>query len=202
VRRWPQPPGAGAHLKNDMRLFAIALAAAVLAFPGWGADVAGVRNFRQVNEHIYRGAQPTAQGLQSLSNLGVKTVIDLREAGGRSRAEQKIVESAGMRYVSVPLSGIAAPSDAQVAKLLAMLDDGSAGPVFIHCRRGLDRTGTVCACYRIAHDGWENKRALEEARSLGMSWLEKAMQHYVLHFGVTANASSAPPVGNALPASR
>jgi len=181
-----------------MRLFAIVLAAGALALSGWGADVAGVRKFQQVNEHIYRGGQPTVEGFHSLSKVGVKTVIDLREAGGRSRAEQKLVEADGMHYVSVPLSGIAAPSDAVVARLLAMLDDGSAGPVFIHCRRGADRTGMVLACYRIAHDGWENRRALEEARSLGMSWLEKAMQRYVLQYGGT----STPAFGNALPAAR
>ena len=30
------------------------------------------------------------------------------------------------------------------------------GPIFVHCRRGKDRTGTVIACYRIQHDGWAN----------------------------------------------
>lgn len=187
---------------TGMRVLATLLAASVLSISGWGADVAGVHNFHQVNDHIYRGAQPAAQGFQGLSKLGVKTVIDLRETGARSRAEQKLVEAAGMRYVSVPLSGIQAPSDAQVSKLLAILGDTSAGPIFIHCRRGADRTGTVSACYRIAYDHWANEKALSEARSFGMSWFEKAMQHYVLHYQGATNVASAPSIGNALPVSQ
>ena len=93
-----------------------------------------------------------------------------------------------MRYVSVPLSDIHAPSGADIAKLLALIDDASAGPVFIHCRLGKDRTGTVCACYRIAHDRWDNAKALSEARSFGMSWLEQGMQRYVLHYQAVAQA--------------
>jgi protein tyrosine/serine phosphatase len=33
-----------------------------------------------------------------------------------------------------------------------MLQNKSRGPIFIHCRRGADRTGTVVALYRIEHD--------------------------------------------------
>jgi uncharacterized protein (TIGR01244 family) len=117
-----------------------------------------------------------------LATLGVKTVIDLRvESAHSSKAEERAVAAAGMRYVNVPLSDVHAPSDWQIAKVLALLDN-SAGPVFVHCRRGADRTGTVMACYRIAHDGWTNRRALEEAASYGMSWLEFGMQRYVLAF--------------------
>jgi tyrosine-protein phosphatase SIW14 len=52
----------------------------------------------------------------------------------------------------------------------------------VHCRRGADRTGTVIACYRITHDGWSNRKALQEATSYGMSWIEFGMQRYVLAF--------------------
>jgi protein-tyrosine phosphatase len=63
-----------------------------------------------------------------------------------------------------------------------MLEDSSTGPVFVHCRRGADRTGAVVACYRIEHDHWKNERALAEARSLGMRWFGKAIQSYVLNY--------------------
>jgi uncharacterized protein (TIGR01244 family) len=150
----------------------------------WAVSVQapGVPNLHEVNERIYRGAQPTAEGWHSLAKLGIKTVIDLRQESPRSsKAEEQTVEAAGMRYVNVPLSDIWAPSDKQMAKVLALVDD-SASPVFVHCRRGADRTGTVIACYRIAHDGWSNREALREATSYGMSWLEFAMQRYVLAF--------------------
>lgn len=145
-------------------------------------QVAGVGNFHQLNQSVYRGAQPSAQGFQNLAKLGIKTIIDLRGTNGRSLTEKKEVEAAGMRYVNIPLSGHFAPSAEEVTKLLSLMNDQSAGPVFVHCRRGADRTGTIIACYRISHDHWENQKALQEAKSKGMSWTEISMKHYVLGY--------------------
>jgi tyrosine-protein phosphatase SIW14 len=142
----------------------------------------GLPNFRQVNDHVFRGGQPTSEGFAKLSKLGVKTVVDLREPGDRSRTEEKIVKAAGMQYVSVPMHGMETPSDANVSKVLSLLDNPSAGPVFVHCLRGADRTGAVIACYRINHDHWDNQKALAEARSDGMSIFERSIQRYVLRY--------------------
>ena len=87
-----------------------------------------------------------------------------------------------MKYVSVPMNGMETPSNRDVAKVLALLEDASTGPVFVHCLRGADRTGGVIACYRIEHDHWKNEKALAEARSMGMSWFQKAIQHYVSRY--------------------
>jgi len=156
-----------------------------LAGPSWAADgpAPGVPNFHQVNQRVYRGAQPTNAGFQSLARLGVKTVIDLRPPREHSTAsEARVVEAAGMHYINVPMGGFSTPLDAEVSKVLALLDAGAEGPVFVHCRRGADRTGTIVACYRIAHDRWENEQALKEAKSLGMRWTELGMKHYVMNF--------------------
>jgi tyrosine-protein phosphatase SIW14 len=161
----------------------------LLTFSAFGQDAAGVPNFHKVNDKVYRGAQPSTEGFQSLAKLGVKTVIDLREADGRAAAEKRTVEGIGMRYVNVPMLGMHTPNPADVAKVLAMFEDKNGGPVFVHCRRGADRTGTVVACYRISHDHWENQKALGEAKSFGMAWIQKAMQHYVMGYR--------PPVQNA-----
>ncbi len=152
---------------------------------------AGVHNFHQVSQNVYRGAQPTKEGFQSLASLGVKTVIDLRGGGGRSREEQKAVQADGMHYIAIPFSGFAAPSDEEVTKVLSLLNDQSAGPVFVHCRRGADRTGTVIACYRISHDHWDAAKALGEAAADGMSRVEVAMKHYVLSYTAAAPVPTA-----------
>lgn len=171
---------------------AAALVIGVASIPGFAqTNLDGVPNFHQINDHVYRGAQPTDLGFQSLAKLGVKTVIDLREVSDRSAHERNSVEAAGMRYVSIPFRGMSAPSPADVAKVLALFDDQTAGPVFVHCRRGADRTGTVVACYRISHDGWNNARALKEAKQDGMSWTEMAMQHYVMRYQPTVNTAAA-----------
>ena len=158
---------------------------AALSIPVWAADVAapGVPNFHQVNERIYRGGQPTGEGWNSLAKLGVKTVVNLRyESDQFAGSEARAVEAAGMHYVNVRLKGTGAPPDAKVTQALALLEADSGGPVFVHCRRGADRTGTVIACYRITHDHWSNRQALEEAVRFGLSWVEFGMQRYILNF--------------------
>jgi uncharacterized protein (TIGR01244 family) len=140
-------------------------------------------NFQKVNDHVYRGAQPTDSGFKDLAQLGIRTVVDLRDIGEHSQAaEQKVVTDLGMRYVSIPMHGMSTPNDDQVAAVQALFNDTTSGPVFVHCKRGADRTGMVVAVYRISHDQWDNKKALSEAKSNGMSIFERAIQHYVMDY--------------------
>jgi protein tyrosine/serine phosphatase len=167
--------------------------AAGLASAGFAApSLEGVGNFQKVDDHVYRGAQPTREGFSNLSKLGIQTVIDLREPGDRSATERKWVADAGMRYVSVPMYGMSTPSNESVLKVLSLLEDRGTGPVFVHCKRGADRTGGVIACYRVEHDHWKNAQALSEARSLGMSWFQIAIQNYVRKYQPRDLAELAP----------
>src|SRR5205085_4614093 len=115
-------------------------------------------------EKFYRGAQPSELGFASLAKMGVHTILDLRETDGRSLAEKKAVEAAGMRYVNIPMQGISTPTPEVIAKALAAINAKDAGRVFVHCRRGADRTGTIVACYRVSHDHWDGPKALSEAK--------------------------------------
>jgi tyrosine-protein phosphatase SIW14 len=145
------------------------------------AVAAAVPNFHQVNEHIYRGGQPGPEAWQSLAKMGVKTVIDLRREDEHSTAaEAQAVAAAGMKYLNVPMKGVVAPTNEQIAKVLAVLN--SQEPVFVHCKRGADRTGTVIACYRIAHDRWQQGQALQEAKSFGMGSVQFGLKHYIKAF--------------------
>jgi tyrosine-protein phosphatase SIW14 len=143
--------------------------------------VPGIPNFHQVNDHIFRGGQPATEAWPSLARLGVKSVIDLRREDEHSTAaEAQAVAAAGMSYYNVPMKGVVEPTNEQIAKILTLLN--SQDPVFVHCKRGADRTGTVIACYRIAHDRWERKQALNEAKSFGMAWDQMGLKHYVMIF--------------------
>ena len=87
-----------------------------------------------------------------------------------------------MHYVNVPMTGLTPPTEAQISKILALLEDEATGSVFVHCKRGADRTGAVIAAYRIDHDHWDNFRALKEAMSRGMSFFQVPRQSYILRF--------------------
>jgi protein tyrosine phosphatase (PTP) superfamily phosphohydrolase (DUF442 family) len=170
-----------------LRIFlALALASGCAAATD---NLPGVPNFHQVDDHLYRGAQPSKEGFENLARLGIKTVLDLREPGDRAVGEEQTVTADGMHYIHIALNGYHAPSDAEVTKILGILSNDS-GLVFIHCRRGADRTGTVIACYRIARENWPNGKALAEAKQYGMSWTEASMQDYVRHFAPPLTSAS------------
>jgi len=148
-----------------------------------GSENHNLPNFQKVDDRVYRGAQPTDEGFKDLAARGIKTVIDLRQIGEHSQAdEEKIVTELGMHYVSIPMKGLSEPKENLVAAVQKIFNDPEQGPVFVHCKRGADRTGLVVAVYRISHDAWDNKKALTEAKSYGMSMFERAIQHYVLDF--------------------
>jgi len=179
------------------RLAARVLAPAVLFAAIASAQTAGLENFHKVNDSLYRGAQPTAEGFRSLAKMGVKTVLDLREFDSRSREEKRAVESAGLKYVNVPLQGTNVPANGDVAMALALLNDPSAGPVFVHCRRGADRTGTIVAAYRIAHDRWSPDKALREAKDYGMAWYARGMMSYIRDYKAPVqNANAVETAGS------
>src|ERR1700680_4760005 len=154
----------------------LALGTLMIPFVLAAADPTGVPNFHQVNDRIYRGAQPTLEGFQALAKMGVKTVVDLRREEPQIRGERRIVEALGMKFLSVPMT-LGAPTDEQISRVMQELNS-NAGPVFVHCHGGRDRTGTVIACYRKTHDAWESKKALDEANLAGMR-KDSGMRKYV-----------------------
>ena len=149
---------------------------------GAAEEPQSLNNFQEVSDSLCRGAQPSDEGFRELAKLGVHTVLDLRGAGGRSSKEAQEVRALGMKYVNIPLDGFLAPTPEQVSKIFAVLNDQAAGKIFVHCRRGADRTGTVLAMYRIEHDHWTNRKALNEAKTMKMASAERAMQKFVLGF--------------------
>lgn len=137
------------------------------------------KRFIQIDSNLYRGAQPSAEGFRALAEQGIKTVIDLRAERDEIRDEQRLVEAAGMKFVSIPVGGSSTPADAQVAQFFSVIDDPASGPVFFHCKRGADRTGTMAAIYRIRRQGWDVDRAISEAKNVGMHWYFVNMRSYI-----------------------
>jgi tyrosine-protein phosphatase SIW14 len=154
-------------------------------------DASTIVRFEQVNDHLYRGGQPTTDLFKALKKLGVKTVIDLRDHEHQYSAEKPEVESIGMQFISVPLT-MHAPTDDEIAKILGLIENKSLWPVFLHCQGGRDRTSTVIACYRISHDGWSNQKAFEEAEQKGISKFDLGLRRYILRYGIPSAAQPLP----------
>jgi protein tyrosine phosphatase (PTP) superfamily phosphohydrolase (DUF442 family) len=127
--------------------------------------------FGQVSAGLFRGGQPDAAAFEQLKQLGIRTIVNLR----RSDEERRTVEALGLRYVDLstgltPFGLSGGIKDDVVRRFFEVVDDPTSGPVFVHCRRGADRTGTLVAMFRIARQGWTAEAAYEEARSIGMRW--------------------------------
>jgi tyrosine-protein phosphatase SIW14 len=141
----------------------------------------GIYNFGKVNDGLYRGAQPDEAGIQSLKRLGVKTIINLRMSDDVWRNEGSQAGANGILYTNAPMKGLGRPTDEQVKNILSLIET-LPGPVYVHCQHGCDRTGTIIACYRIQHDQWQNRKALDEAEHYGMSAFERGMKKFVKEF--------------------
>jgi len=128
--------------------------------------VPGISDFGKVNDFLYRGAQPTDDGLDELKKFHVDTIVDLRgELRGLVDHERHRAESLDMRFVNLPGSGWATPSDQEIAQFFALIQERPRRTIFVHCWLGGDRSGMFIAAYRIAFEGWSPQRAIHEMRA-------------------------------------
>jgi protein tyrosine/serine phosphatase len=138
-------------------------------------------NLSQVDEGLYRGGQPTAEGFRRLKAMGVKTVVSLRAQGDTRHApEQELTESLGMKWVNLPMRMYWRPSRTQVDSFLRIAMDPANQPVFVHCEKGEDRTGSIVAMYRVVKQGWEPSDAYQEALRRGLAPWNPFMRNMVL----------------------
>jgi protein tyrosine phosphatase (PTP) superfamily phosphohydrolase (DUF442 family) len=157
--------------------------------PAEKLKIEGVPNAGKINETLLRGAQPSAQGLAELKRLGVTTVVDLRGNRGPVAWERAQVESLGMRFVNIPISGWSPPTDRQVAEFLKLTKQDPAQKIFVHCYYGKDRTAVMVAAYRMAEQNWTSDQAVAEMYSFGFHYhWYPGMKSYVRRFPATLAA--------------
>jgi protein tyrosine/serine phosphatase len=129
------------------------------------AEVAGIQNCYRATTNLYRGAQPTADGMAQLKAMGIKTVVNLRAW----HSDKDKVAGTGLksvRFEMEPWHG----DDAEVIQFLKIVTDTNNLPAFVHCERGADRTGMMCAMYRITVCGWTKQEAIAEMKNGGFGF--------------------------------
>lgn len=203
---------------SSVRLFAAVLAVA-FSFPLTGqttptssikhANVAlpsvHIKNFGQINENYYRGAQPEGQDYGDLKALGVKTVINLIKDGKSD--EGATVQGMGMKYVHIPMTTSTAPTSEQIKQFLSLVEDPANQPVYVHCVGGKHRTGVMTAVYRMTEDGWNSDQAFQEMKQykFGSDFMHPEFKSFVYHYqpdhtraatNVSATAPGATPNGS------
>jgi len=128
--------------------------------PKWAQPIQaeGLDNLFKVSDDVYRSAQPTEGGMTSAKNLGIKTVISLRDT--ELDKDLNASENAGLNTIHIPITTWHVTDD-EILKALVILRDGPK-PVLVHCRHGADRTGLIIALYRIVYQGWAKEEAKDE----------------------------------------
>jgi protein tyrosine phosphatase (PTP) superfamily phosphohydrolase (DUF442 family) len=125
----------------------------------------GITNLYQVTTNLYRGAQPTAEGMKQLKTMGIRTVINLRAF----HSDKDKVAGTGMKSVRFETKPWYAEEE-DVIGFLRAISDTNSFPIFVHCQRGADRTGMMCAMYRVAVCGWTKQEAIAEMKEGGFSF--------------------------------
>jgi protein tyrosine phosphatase (PTP) superfamily phosphohydrolase (DUF442 family) len=185
-------------LPTRLRLLLAALVCtAVLASPAYTAEVSdqngsarpefwaqplqveGVHNLYKVSDDFYRSAQPTADSMRSLEELGVRTVISVRffHTGRRP------TEGTDLAFERIAIKPWHT-KEKQVVEFLQIATDPERAPVLLHCYKGADRTSMLAAMYRIVVQGWTKEAAIEEMKLGGygfnslwsnlIRWIKKA----------------------------
>lgn len=122
-------------------------------------------NFYQVTTNLYRGAQPTASGMVELKKMRIKTVVNLRSF----HSDDDPVAGTEMKQGRLHMKPWHAEED-DVVRFLKLATDTNNLPVFVHCQRGADRTGMVCAMFRIVVCGWTKGEAIREMKEGGFGF--------------------------------
>jgi tyrosine-protein phosphatase SIW14 len=114
-------------------------------------------NFHKVSDDLYRGGQPTRAGFIQLQDMGIRSIINLRwEASNWGD-----IFDLGFRSYHLIFHEWH-PEDEDVQRFLSLVGDPQNCPAFVHCLYGADRTGVMCAAYRIKVQGWTVDEAIKE----------------------------------------
>jgi protein tyrosine phosphatase (PTP) superfamily phosphohydrolase (DUF442 family) len=117
----------------------------------------GVPNLHRVSDTLYRSAQPSAEGMRNLKAMGIKTIVNLRSF----HSDRDKIKGTGLAYEHIYMKAWH-PEEEDVVRFLRIVTNPKGAPVLVHCQHGADRTGAMCAIYRVAVQGWSKEEALKE----------------------------------------
>ncbi len=138
-----------------------------------------IKNFGQMDDRFFRGAQPKEQEFKELAKLGIRTVIDLRD--DPEPYEKPMVESLGMTYVHIPMIAKKYPAPEALDTFLKTVNDPNTGKFYVHCAGGRHRTGVMGAVYRFKFYNWDFEQVYKEMKQYDFytRWGHGAFKEFV-----------------------
>lgn len=120
--------------------------------------------FALVSSNLFRGGAPSYEDLRLLSDkLGIERIISLDgEVASDIHSKCNLLD---LEHVVLPIDG--GNPTKNIDKIYKIINNLDKKKTYIHCLHGKDRTGMVCAMYRISK-GMGISEALTEAYEFGM----------------------------------
>lgn len=126
--------------------------------------------------NVYRGVEPsTPEDFDYLKRLCITDIVDLEArpfdlSGAHREFQTAHALRCGMRLWPIPIMPIFPPHQSQVILALRIMGkykvDGDSA-IYVHCKQGVDRTGFVCAAYRVREQHIEEDAAIAEMWDMG-----------------------------------
>lgn len=152
-----------------------------------------IPNFGVVTPFLLRGAQPSLEGFAALKAAGVKTVINLRDGKKDIEREKAAVEALGMKSISIPLSVFKTVKNDDMDRFLKIVNDPQQQPVYMHCRQGQDRCGTMVGIYRLTQQSWTASDAYKEMLKYGFHPMFFGLSNSMYRVAEAMGRPEAPP---------
>ncbi len=167
-------------LKNMKLIAVVSITALILFNAVYGAETSpanrpthwaipmqmeGVPNLHKVSDTLYRSAQPSAAGMKNLKAMGIETIVNLRSF----HSDRDKIGDIRLTYEHIHMKAWHGEEEDAV-RFLQIVTNPKRSPVLVHCQHGADRTGTMCALYRVAVQGWSKEEALKEMMQEGFGF--------------------------------
>lgn len=138
----------------------------------------------KINDEVTVGPQPSEAEIQQLREQGFKAVVNFRTDGEEDQPlspddEANAVESAGLRYLSIPVSMQSMGPELvdQFREKYAELPK----PVFAHCKSG-KRAGAMVMMHVAVEKGISGEQTLEKAKEMGFECDQPQLQQFVRQY--------------------
>jgi protein tyrosine/serine phosphatase len=130
-------------------------------------QVKGVPNLYKASDTLYRSAQPSVEGMAHLKAMGIETIVNLRSF----HSDRDEIGNSGLAYEHIYMKTWH-PEEEDAVRFLQIVTNPKRTPVLVHCQHGADRTGIMCALYRVAVQNWKKEEALHEMTQGGFGFHE------------------------------
>lgn len=113
-------------------------------------------NMYKIDTDIYRSEQPTEIDFKALQEYGIHEVLNLR----RWHSDDDEAKGTALRLHRLKMRA-GSVNEKQLVEALRIIYNRK-GPILVHCHHGSDRTGVVCALYRVIFQHVPKEEAISE----------------------------------------